>query len=191
MREIVYFSGNAVTTGNFKDLMKAGRMDIACHAVIMAFFISNKLRENVKLHLFFYGRPDPPKHLELMPKINENFQISKKDVAGLIKRMLFKYKKGKKVEAFPGCYIEKLSLLDFINNQEGREIYVLDKKGEDIRDIEIKESPIFILGDHEGIQKKELREINKIARKVSLGDITYFSSQTITILNNELDRRNL
>jgi len=191
MREIVYVSKSAVTTGNFNNLMQAGRMDIVCHAVIMSFFISNKLREDVKLHLFFYGRPDPPKHLELMPKINDDFQISKKDIAGLIKRMLFKYKKGKKIEAFPGCFIEKLSLSNFIDDVKDRNIYVLDKNGEDIRDIEIKENPVFILGDHEGIQKKELREINKMAKKVSLGDVTYFSSQSITILNNELDRRNL
>jgi len=190
MREIVYFSKNAWTTGNFKDLMQAGRMDIVCHAVIMSFFVSNKLREDVKLHLFFYGKPDPPKHLELMPKISENFQISKKDIAGLIKRMLYKYKKGIKNEAFPGCFVEKLSLLNFIKNLN-KDIYILDKNGEDIRNINIKDNSIFIIGDHEGFEKKELREIKKVAKKVSLGNVTYFSSQTIAILNNELDRRNL
>ena len=189
MREITYVAKNAVTTGNFKDLMKAGRMDIVCHVIIMSFFISNKLREDVKLHLFFYGPPDPPKHLELMPKVNENFQISKKDIAGLIKRMLFKYKKEKKIEAFPGCYIEKLSLESFIENLKDRNIYILDKRGEDIRKAEIKEDPMFILGDQEGLQKREFRNLSKVAKKISLGDVTYFSSQSITILNNELDRR--
>ena len=29
-----------------------------------------------------------------MPRITEGFKISKKDIAGLIKRMLYKYKKG-------------------------------------------------------------------------------------------------
>lgn len=191
MREIIYFSKSAWTTGNFKDLMKAGRMDIVCHAVIMSLFISNNIRENVKLHLFFYGPPDPPKHLELMPRINEKFQISKKDIAGLIKRMLYKYKKDKKIEVFPGCYIEKLSLLNFIDNLQSRNIYILDKNGEDIRKIEIGKEPIFILGDQEGLPKKELRKLSKIAKKVSLGNITYFSSQAISILNNELDRRTL
>src|SRR3989344_3134815 len=191
MREIIYVAKNTVTTGNFKDLMKAGRMDIVCHVIIMSFFISNKLREDVKLHLFFYGPPDPPKHLELMPKVNENFQISKKDIAGLIKRMLFKYKKEKKIEAFPGCYIEKLSLENFIENLKDRNIYIIDKRGEDIRKAEIKEDPMFILGDQEGLQKREFRNLSKVAKKISLGDVTYFSSQAITILNNELDRRNV
>ena len=189
MREIIYFSKSAWTSGNFRDLMRAGRMDIVCHAIIMSFFISNKMREDVKLHLFFYGPPDPPKHLELMPQVNEKFQISKKDIAGLIRRMLFKYKKGRKIEAFPGCYIKKLSLENFIDILKNRNIYILDKKGEDVRKAEIKEDPIFILGDQEGLQKREFRNLSKVAKKISLGDVTYFSSQAITILNNELDRR--
>ena len=191
MREIAYVSKSAVTTGNFRDLMEAGRMDIVCHAVIMSFFISTKLRGDVKLHLFFYGQPDPPKHLELMPKITEDFQISKKDIVGLIKRMLYKYKKGKKIEVFPGCFIEKLSLSQFISGLNNKNIYVLDKGGEDIRKINIDESPVFILGDQDGIPKRELKEIKKISKKVSLGNVTYFSSQAITILNNEFDRRGI
>ncbi|MBS3064660.1 MAG: tRNA (pseudouridine(54)-N(1))-methyltransferase TrmY, partial [DPANN group archaeon] len=70
MRHIVYFSQKARTTGNFgDDLMKAGRMDIACQIVIIAFFISNHMRNNVKLHLIFNGPPDAQKHLELFPGI--------------------------------------------------------------------------------------------------------------------------
>ena len=107
MREFVYFSRDAHTSGNFKDLMKAGRLDIAIHVIIGSFFLSNKTREDVKLHLVFYGKPDPPKHIEISSS-EEMFKfLSKKDVAGLIKRILFKYKKNKRVEAFPSCFVEK------------------------------------------------------------------------------------
>lgn len=123
MREFIYYSGKARTSGNFDDLMKAGRMDIVCHAVINAFFISNHIREDVKLHLIFYGPPTPPRHLEMWPgKVNmipetgkeagkEQLDISKKDIAGLIKKMLFKYKEGRKVEVWPGFYVEKKELV--------------------------------------------------------------------------------
>ena len=80
---------------------------------------------------------------------------------------------------------------DFIGNLKARNIYILDKKGEDVRKAEIKEDPIFILGDQEGLEKRELRDLSKIAKKISLGNVTYFSSQAITILNNELDRRQI
>jgi len=39
-REIIYFSKKATTSGNFKDLAEAGRMDIAIHTVIHSFFYS-------------------------------------------------------------------------------------------------------------------------------------------------------
>ncbi len=188
MREIIYFSRNARTSGNFDDLMKAGRMDIVCHVVIMSLFVSNNVRNNVKLHLFFYGPPDPPKHLEIMGNIN----ISKKDIAGLIKRMLYKYKKGAKTEAFENCFVEKAGIIKVVEElAKTRNIYLLDKSGENIKDIEIKDNPVFILGDHEGIDKKELRRLSKSAAKVSLGKINYFSSQAVTILNHELDSRGI
>ena len=187
MREFVYFSRKAATTGNFNDLMKAGRMDIVCHVVIMSLFISNNVRNNVRLHLFFYGQPDPPKHLEIMANPN----ISKKDIAGLIKRMLFKYKPGKKTEAFENCFVEKKSLIKFVEEAKDKNFYILDKDGENIRNVDIKENPIFILGDHEGIDKKELKRLSKSAKKVSLGKVNYFSSQVVTILNNELDIRGI
>ena len=102
MRHFVYFSQKERTTGNFgDDLMKAGRMDIACQIVIMAFFVSNAIRNNVKLHMIFNGPPDAPKHLELFPgrKLypddeDDERDISKKDIAGLIKKLLYKYKPG-------------------------------------------------------------------------------------------------
>ena len=79
MREFVYFSGHAATSGNALNdgLMKAGRMDIAIHTIIASFFLSHDVRKDVKLHLIFYGMPDPPKHIEI--QVKEGLEISKKD----------------------------------------------------------------------------------------------------------------
>jgi len=201
MRHFVYFSQKARTTGNFgDDLMKAGRIDIACQIVIMAFFISNAIRNNVKLHMIFNGPPDAPKHLELFPgkklypddEDNER-DISKKDVAGLLKKLLYKYKPGIKNEVMPGYFVEKKSFIDVINELgEESTVYLLDKKGEDIRTIEIGENPVFVFGDHEGIPKFEMKRLKKInIKKVSVGDTMYFASQALTIVQNELDRRGI
>src|SRR4030042_1651343 len=122
MRHFVYFSSTARTSGNFdiSDLMKSGRMDIVMHVIINAFFISHNLRDDVKLHLIFYGAPDPPKHIEMRIKAETN--LSKKDVANLIKKILYKYKKGERIEVFPGCFIEKKSFLSVIDEliREGK-----------------------------------------------------------------------
>lgn len=193
MREFVYFSQNARTSGNFNPdkLMEAGRMDIAIHSFIQAIYLSNDFRKDTKFHFVFYGMPDPPKHIEI--QIKEDTPISKKDVGNLIRKILYKYKPGKKIEVLPGCWIEKKSFLDVIEQleKEGKEIFVLDKRGEDIRKVKIKEDCVFVLGDQEGLPKKESKRLKEIATKVSVGDKMYFASQTIAVVNNELDYRGI
>lgn len=191
MRHFVYFSSEARTSGNFNvnELMKAGRMDIVIHVIINTFFLSHRLRDNVKLHLVFYGMPDPPKHIEI--QVSTNLEIRKKDVAGLIKKILYKYKEGKKTEVFPGCFIEKKSFLKVVEDllNEGQEVFILDKKGKNLREVKIPKDPVFILGDHKGLPKKEVKRLKKIATPVSVGKKVYFASQIVTIVNNELDIR--
>ncbi len=201
MREFIYYSKTARTSGNFdlNDLMKAGRMDIACQIVIMSFFLSHKLRDDVKLHLLFDGGPDPPKHLELFPGKNmeeggERIDLSKKDVAGLLKKMLYKYKQGMKNEIAPGYSIEKKSFEKVVEGlyEEGKEVYLMDDDGKDIRDLKQKEikNAVFIIGDQDGIPREKLRGLKRIGvKKVSVGNKTYFASQVITLIQNEIDRK--
>jgi len=188
MREFIYYSAKARTSGNWKDLMSAGRMDIVCNVIIQAFFISNQMRDDVHLHLIFDGAPNPPMHLEFIS--NKDMPISKKDVGGLIKRMLYKCSEKKKTEVFPGCFIEKKSFSALLKEleSEGKEILVLDAKGKSIRELESSElkKAVFIIGDHEGLPKKELK---RYKNRISVGKPTYFASQTFVIIHNELDLR--
>ena len=171
--------------------MKAGRMDIAIHSFIQGVFLSHNFRKDVKFHFVFYGQPDPPRHIEI--QIKDETEISKKDVGNLIKKILYKYQEGKKTEVFPGCFIEKKSFLKVIEEliKEKNEIFILDKKGEDIRKAKIPKDCVFILGDHEGLPKKELKRLKDYCKSVSIGNLMYFASQTIAVVNNELDYRGI
>lgn len=197
MRHLVYFSNSAATSGNALskysggDLMKAGRMDIAIHSFIQGVFLSHDFRKNVKFHFIFYGQPDPPRHIEI--QINDETKISKKDVGNLIKKILYKYRQGEKTEVFPGCFIEKKSFLNVVEEliKEGNEIFILDKKGEDIRKAKISKNCAFIIGDHEGFPQKEIKRLRNYCESVSIGDLMYFASQTIAVVNNELDYRGI
>jgi len=202
MREFIYYSEHAKTTGNFdsNNLMKAGRMDIACQMVIMSFFISHHIRNDVKLHMIFNGPPNAPVHLELFPGENEEgelkskIEISKKDVAGFIKKMLYKVKKGEKTEIAPGYNVEKKSFTDLVKKMldEGKKVYILDRKGGDVRTLKDNdfEDSVFVLGDQDGIPKEQIKKLKKMGvEKISIGKQMYFASQTMTILQNEMDRR--
>jgi tRNA (pseudouridine54-N1)-methyltransferase len=193
MREFVYFSQSARTSGNFdsSELMKAGRMDIAIHSFIQGVFLSHGFRKDTIFHFVFYGQPDPPKHIEI--QVKDDLEISKKDVGNLIKKILYKFKEGKKTEVFPGCFVERKSFLKLIEelDNDGKEIFILDKKGEDIRKAKIENDCVFILGDHEGLPKKEMKRLKEIATSVSIGNKMYFASQTVAVVNNELDYRGI
>jgi tRNA (pseudouridine54-N1)-methyltransferase len=194
MKHFIYFSKEGTTSGKVisqGNLMKAGRIDIAIHSFIQAIYLSNKFRKDVTFHFLLYGMPDPPKHIEIT--VTDESQISKKDIANLIKKLLYKYKEGEKKEVVPGCFIEKKSLQKVIDEliENKTEIFILDKKGESIRKIKIPKNCAFILGDQDGIPKKELKHLKKILTPVSIGPHIYFASQTVAVVNNELDFREI
>lgn len=194
MRHFVYFSkegptsGKALSGGN---LMKAGRIDIAIHSFIQAVFLSNGFRDDAKFHFILYGMPDPPKHIEI--QVKDESEISKKDIGNLLKKILYKYKEGEKKEILPGCFVEKKDFFKVVEElaESGSEIFILDKKGEDLRKVEIKDNCVFVLGDQEGLPKKEMKRLKQFATKVSIGDKIYFASQTVAVVNNELDYRRI
>jgi tRNA pseudouridine-54 N-methylase len=201
MREFIYYSKSAPTSGSYvkEDLMKSGRLDIAIHTIIAAFFLSHKMRDDVTLHLIFDGPPNPPRHLEIKPVLEgktgeDKIYLNKKNIAAIIKKMLYKYKEDEKHEVFPGYFIEKKSLFSLITDlaKEGKALFILDKKGESLRSAGLPENSVFIIGDHEGLplnDKRALKRLKDSLKHVSVGSKTYFASQTLAVLNNELDFR--
>lgn len=198
MRSFLYYSRTAPTAGNYikEDLQASGRIDIAIHSVIASFFLSHKIRTDTTLHMVFAGPPTPSRHLELKPKTDgktgeDKIYLSKKNVSDILKKMLYKYREGEKNEVFPGYWIEKKGFLELVDEllQKGKAVYMLDNEGEDIRKADIGEDPVFILGDHKGLPQKEWKRLKEKCIPVSIGKRMYFASQTIAVVNNELDRR--
>ena len=199
MRHFIYFSSSAATSGKalskYADggLMKAGRIDIAIHSFIQAVYLSEDFRKDVVFHFIFYGMPDPPKHISI--QVTDDLGLNKKDVGKIIQKLLYKYHEGEKTEVFPNCFIEKKSFLNVVEEliSSGNAIFILDKNGEDLRKVKIPKNCAFILGDHEGLPRAEIKSLKKnlSVKKVSIGDKMYFASQTVAVVNNELDYRNL
>ncbi|NPE27007.1 hypothetical protein HNV12_03330 [Methanococcoides sp. SA1] len=190
MREFVYYSKNAVTAGNLikDDLKKAGRLDIVCNFIVSCFFTSNAMREDVRLHFIFDGGPNNPRHLVF--ESNEEMPISKKNIAGLIRRVLYKArdKEGLR-EIVPGVSVEKKGFEKLVRDldKEGKDVLVLDGKGKDIRDLKLKGNEVFLIGDHEGFPSG-FRKFLKRVDGVSVGPRVLFASQVAVLLHNEMDR---
>ena len=69
-------------------------------------------------------------------------------------------------------------------------IYLLEKKGEDIRAADLTGDRAFIFTDHIPMQKKTLSLLRRLGvRGLSLGPKVLFAAHCITLVHNELDRR--
>ena len=189
MRTFIVYSEKAHTYPIIRDLKAAGRIDVLLHSIISALFCSNEFREDVELHLILMGPPNSPRHIII--KYNEKNTISKKDLKKLIEIALRRYKDGERREVHPGVFIDNCSIEEVVNElkSNNENIYVLDRVGVHIKDIEKDklENGIFILGDHEGFTKSVKKFLKKNTTRLSLGPKIYFTSQSITIINYELD----
>ncbi len=194
MKHFIYFSPRASTSGKALsqgNLMKAGRIDIAIHSFIQAVYLSEDFRDDVTFHFVFYGMPDPPKHIQIT--VTPELGLNKRDIGKILQKALYKYKPRIKNEVFPQIFIEKKNLFKVIEElqEQGKEIFILDRRGESLRKAKIPKEPVFLIGDQKGLPKIELKKLKKIATKISIGPKTYFASQVVAIVNNELDFRNI
>ncbi|MGM5483484.1 MAG: hypothetical protein ACQER9_01040 [Nanobdellota archaeon] len=190
MREFVYYSGKAPTDSKFSDdLKKAGRLDIALHTIIGAFFLSNEQRNDIRLHLIFEGPPRGPRHMILEPYLNNDIKLSKKDLLWIIRKLLARCKENKLREVFKGYWIEEKNLLDVLKDFKDKKVFVLDNKGKDIRDCGFSKNDVFVLGDQDGFPKDYRKNMKKNYEFISIGPKMYMASQTLAVVQNEIDRK--
>jgi tRNA (pseudouridine54-N1)-methyltransferase len=118
--------------------------------------------------------------------------LSKKDVAGLIKRILYKApkEKGKTTNPLPGCTVEKKSFEVLVEelSAEGKNVFLLDKRGKDIRDLKFEGNEVFVLGDQDGFPDDKKHLLKRID-KITVSPRILFASQVLTIVHNEMDRQ--
>ena len=55
----------------------------------------------------------------------------------------------------------------------------------------INDNPVFVLGDHVGIPKKDEKFALRYGEKISIGRVKYLAASTIDIINWWLDRQGI
>lgn len=189
------YSRKGVTFSDFtiKDLPgSGGRMDLNARCIISALWLSRDLRRDSRIVISLNGPPKPPLAIAFDGKELQRVSPDEKNVAHWIKKALNKRNQIDEgwYEAHDGIYISDKSFQDLIKDREDRNFYVLHESGKDIRDTELKKDPVFVLGDHIGLPKKEEEFVQRYnTDKISLGPESYFATQSITLVHNELDRR--
>ncbi|MEM0448798.1 MAG: tRNA (pseudouridine(54)-N(1))-methyltransferase TrmY [Methanomassiliicoccales archaeon] len=180
MREFVLYSRTGRTDGRFTSLYQGGRLDVVFQCLLMSLYISYALRHDVIFHAILNGPPDPPKELVVEGSRLKNAPPDERSWEVLLRGVL----SGKQ---HPGVEVRRNSLQSLIRDRE--DVFVLEKDGEDIRQVELGHAPMFVIGDQIGLPKKEEEYVLRYGKRVSLGHREYTAAQCVCIINYILDLR--
>lgn len=198
MREFILRALKGRTTEfDVSKLPENGRMDLICRCISNALFISNDLRRDTIIHAVLDGPNDPPKTISFYGASLKGMQFDEKNIAEHINEALKKGKDLKTNESIDlknGIKICKKGFEVLLKEKfsDGKQIFYLHEKGEDIREVEFAKDVVFVFGDYIGMPRKTEGLLERYkAERVSLGPVMLFASHCIVIVNNELDRMGL
>ncbi|PKL61378.1 MAG: tRNA (pseudouridine(54)-N(1))-methyltransferase TrmY [Methanomicrobiales archaeon HGW-Methanomicrobiales-2] len=177
----------AVTSGTFSlnDLAgSAGRMDVLCRCINSSFFLSHDLRRDVECYLILCGEPGPEKTVLFRGSEVRYLSPDERSSAALIKKALSIPCGDEFRESTPGVYIRRGGLARLLAEIP---FAVLDEAGDDIRAASALPEAC-LLSDHHNFTAGEQDLIEGYSR-YSVGPRSLHADHTITVLLNEMDRR--
>ena len=196
MREFVVRAGRApVDFDRFLAGVGTGaHVEYIAHIIVNSLFISKNHRQDTSLTLVLEDSADFSRALTMHGN-------SLGSLAGLTEKALLytcasalrvagTLDKEASVTCENGIVVKAISFEHLVKEKAAtHKIYMLDRKGDDIREIEMSDDPVFLLTDHIPMPKKTF---NSLARqgaiKMSLGPTMLHASQCISVIHNELDR---
>lgn len=174
---------------------KKGHFEVIAHSIMNAFFISNDFREDVEIYIVLDSAHDFPRTIQLSSNISLD-GFHEEAMFGAIENALresqrLQLQKNETHAIAPGLHVSGFGFERLVSELiKTRPIYLLNKKGEDIRTVELATDPVFILSDHLALPKNSIKAFRRHGLKMlSLGKKMLFSSQCILILNYEMDRK--
>lgn len=169
-------------------------VEILAHALMNALFISKSHRADVIVHLVLESSRDYSRTITFTAsEVGDLGGFGEQALLSSIARALDAardLKKAATVKVEAGVKVRALSFEHLIKElSENYPVYLLDRKGVDIRTVEFAGDVCFLLTDHIPIARKTLNSIKRLgATKISLGPRMLFAAQCIVLIHNELDR---
>jgi tRNA (pseudouridine54-N1)-methyltransferase len=184
VRRFILVSRTGRTDARGATARDAGYLDIVHQCGVMAMFVGHGHRHDVEFTAVLLGPPDPPKSVTFRGAIVRDLATDESAWFGLLRKVL----SGK---PHLGVGVAGVGLQVLVDDAVKRadSIFVLHEKGEPIETVEIPGSPLFIVGDHVGLAKKDEEFVMRHGKRVSLGNRTYLAAACISAINHTLDRR--
>ncbi|CAG19937.1 tRNA (pseudouridine(54)-N(1))-methyltransferase TrmY [Photobacterium profundum] len=195
MRAFVLRARSAPTNSQLllESVGQEAHTEILAHTLMNAIFVAQSHRDDVIVHLVLESTQDFSRTISftsseitnvggfheqaLLTKIARALDLSQ----GMTKEQ------ERKVE--PGITVRTVSFEKLVQElAEDYQLFMMDKKGTNIREQEFEGNPCFLLTDHIPMPKKSFNSLKRLgATKISLGPKMLFASQCVVLIHNELD----
>ncbi|WP_282175329.1 tRNA (pseudouridine(54)-N(1))-methyltransferase TrmY [Vibrio diabolicus] len=197
MRSFVLRARAAPTTSKalLEGVGNEAHTEILAHTMMNTMFVAQSHREDVVVHLVLESTKDYSRTITI--RSNDITNIGGFHESTLIAAVALALDasvgmgKEQLREVEPGITVRTVSFERLVQElAEDHQLYMLDKKGEFVRDTEIGENPCFLLTDHIPMPKKSFNSLKRLGtEKISLGPKMLFASQCVVLIHNELDIR--
>ncbi len=197
MRRFVVIGQRVVASPDFSlDDMPgtSGRLDVLLRCLRAALLVSHGCRADTVVYLAFLGEPRMPRVLRVEGAHVRFVRPDERSLALLVQKALAR-RVPRLVPGFSpireGLAIADGGLEVAIADLGGATPYVLDEAGPDLRErAPVTTDAAFFVGDHLGFGARARAAIDAIgATPVGVGPVSLHADDAITILRNELDRR--
>ena len=173
----------------------AAHVEILAHTLINTLLLSKDHYRDVLVYLVLEGAKDfsrtirfDSNRLQDLGGFHEGAMLA--SIADALERSR-QLGKESEVESAAGISVRTISFEHLLKELADHfPLYLLDRKGTDIRNAQLSEDPCFVLTDHIPMPRKSFNTLKRLgAENISLGPRMLFASQSVVLIHNELDRR--
>ncbi|OJI36138.1 putative pseudouridine methyltransferase [Vibrio vulnificus] len=167
--------------------------EILAHTLMNTMFVAQSHRQDVFVHLVLESTKDFSRTITIHSNEVSNVGgFHEANLLNIVVRALDASTGMGKEElrnVEPGVTVRTISFERLVQQlAEDHQLYMLEKKGEFVRDIKFAANPCFLLTDHIPMPKKTFNSLKRLGtQNISLGPKMLFASQCVTLIQNELD----
>ncbi|ELR8700543.1 tRNA (pseudouridine(54)-N(1))-methyltransferase TrmY [Vibrio vulnificus] len=167
--------------------------EILAHTLMNTMFVAQSHRQDVVVHLVLESTKDFSRTISIHSNEVSNVGgFHEANLLNIVVRALDASTGMGKEElrnVEPGVTVRTISFERLVQQlAEDHQLYMLEKKGEFVRDIKFAANPCFLLTDHIPMPKKTFNSLKRLGtQNISLGPKMLFASQCVTLIQNELD----
>ncbi|ANQ23462.1 tRNA (pseudouridine(54)-N(1))-methyltransferase TrmY [Vibrio natriegens] len=197
MRSFVLRARAAPTTSKalLEGVGQEAHTEILAHTMMNTMFVAQSHREDVVVYLVLESTKDYSRTITIRSNDMTNIGGFHEStlIAAVARALDASVGMGKEQlrDVEPGITVRTISFERLVQElAEDHQLYMLDKKGDFVRDAEIGANPCFLLTDHIPMPKKSFNSLKRLGtEKISLGPKMLFASQCVVLIHNELDIR--